>query len=146
MLGQPVRWVADRRENLLTGGQAREETLDVEAAVRADGNLAAFKVRMTVDAGAYPLVTLPATSFAMMARALFPSAYRLDHYSFESVVVSTNKATAVPYRGLGRPRPGPASACSTCWPEPSAGTPSSTGWPTCGPTTSFPGPWSTDPT
>ena len=99
MLGQPVRWVADRRENLLTGGQAREETLDVEAAVRADGSLAAFKVRMTVDAGAYPLVTLPATSFAMMARALFPSAYRLDHYSFESVVVSTNKATAVPYRG-----------------------------------------------
>jgi carbon-monoxide dehydrogenase large subunit len=54
---------------------------------------------MTVDAGAYPLVTLPATSFAMMARALFPSAYRLEHYSFESVVVSSNKATAVPYRG-----------------------------------------------
>ncbi len=99
LLGRPVRWVADRRENLLTGGHAREETLDVEAAVDAEGNLAAIKVRMTVDAGAYPLVTLPATSFAMMARALFPSAYRLNHYSFESVVVSTNKATAVPYRG-----------------------------------------------
>ncbi len=95
----PCRWVADRRENLIAGGQAREETLEVEAAVDAAGRLAAFSVRMTVDAGAYPLVTLPATSFAMMARALFPSAYRLEHYSFESVVVSTNKATAVPYRG-----------------------------------------------
>jgi carbon-monoxide dehydrogenase large subunit len=99
MLGRPVRWVADRRENLLAGGHAREESLDVEAAVDAHGNLAAFKVRMTTDVGAYPLVTLPATSFAMMARALFPSAYRLEHYSFESVVVSSNKATAVPYRG-----------------------------------------------
>jgi carbon-monoxide dehydrogenase large subunit len=99
LLGRPVRWVADRRENLVAGGQAREETVDVEAAVDADGRLAAVSVRMTVDAGAYPLVTLPATSFAMMARALFPSAYRLEHYAFESVVVSTNKATAVPYRG-----------------------------------------------
>lgn len=99
LLGRPVLWVADRRENLIAGGQAREDTVEVTAGVDADGHLVVLDVRMTIDAGAYPLVTLPATSFAMMARALLPSAYRVEHYAFESVVVSTNKATYIPYRG-----------------------------------------------
>ena len=99
MLGRPVRWIADRRENLIAGGHARDDVVDVELALSSSGDLVAARVRMTVDVGAYPLVTLPATSYAMIARALFPSAYRLAHMAFESVVVGTNKATYVPYRG-----------------------------------------------
>jgi aerobic carbon-monoxide dehydrogenase large subunit len=99
LVGRPVKWIAERRENLLAGGHAREDVVDVDLALSRDGDLVAARVRMTVDVGAYPLVTLPATSFAMMARALFPSAYRLAHMEFESVVVGTNKATYVPYRG-----------------------------------------------
>ena len=34
-----------------------------------------------------------------IVRALFPAAYRLEHLDVESVVVCTNKATYVPYRG-----------------------------------------------
>ncbi len=99
LLGRPLTWIADRRENLVAGGHARDDEVEVALAVSARGDLIAARVRMTVDAGAYPLVTLPATAYAMMARALFPSAYRLSHMSFESVVVATNKASIVAYRG-----------------------------------------------
>lgn len=33
LLGRPVKWIEDRSENLMVGGQAREERVDVEAAV-----------------------------------------------------------------------------------------------------------------
>ena len=36
-LGRPVKWIEDRLEHLATGGQAREEMADLEAAVTADG-------------------------------------------------------------------------------------------------------------
>ncbi len=99
LLGRPVTWIADRRENLVAGGHARDDRVDVDLAVAPNGDMVAARIRMTVDAGAYPLVTLPATAYAMMARALFPSAYRMSHMSFESVVVATNKASVVAYRG-----------------------------------------------
>jgi carbon-monoxide dehydrogenase large subunit len=99
MLGQPVKWAEDRYENLAVGGQAREERLDVSAAVDADGQLLGLRVTMTLDHGAYPMVGYPASGYASLIRALLPSAYRLDAYSFESVVVGTNKAMYIPYRG-----------------------------------------------
>jgi carbon-monoxide dehydrogenase large subunit len=39
LLGRPVKWVEDRVENLLAAGQAREETVDVRAAVKSDGTI-----------------------------------------------------------------------------------------------------------
>jgi carbon-monoxide dehydrogenase large subunit len=98
-VGRPVKWIEDRVENLTVGGQAREERLDVEAAVDADGHLLGLRVRMVLDQGAYPQVGFPATGYTSIVRALFPAAYRLEHFDFEAVVVATNKATYVPYRG-----------------------------------------------
>ena len=37
--------------------------------------------------------------YATLARVLFPNAYRIRDYSFETTVVATNKATYVAYRG-----------------------------------------------
>ncbi len=53
-VGQPVKWVEDRGENLTTSGQAREESFDVRAAVSNDGDLLGLDVKMVIDAGAYP--------------------------------------------------------------------------------------------
>src|ERR1035438_4751873 len=38
VVGQPVKWVEDRSENLTASGQAREESFDVRAAVSNDGD------------------------------------------------------------------------------------------------------------
>jgi len=99
LLGRPVKWIEDRSENLMVGGQAREERVDVEAAVEADGRLRAVRLRLVLDQGAYPQVGYPATGYTSIIRALFPGAYRLEHYDLEAVIVSTNKGTYVPYRG-----------------------------------------------
>ena len=98
-LGRPVKWVEDRNENLVAGGQAREETLDVRVAADADGRLLALDVRMTLDQGSYPMVGFASAGYTNLVRALIPAAYRLDHLRFEAVVVATTKATYVPYRG-----------------------------------------------
>ena len=83
----------------MVGGQAREERVDVEAAVDAEGRLLGVRLRLVLDQGAYPKIGYPATGYVAIVRALFPAAYRLEHLDVESVVVCTNKATYVPYRG-----------------------------------------------
>jgi carbon-monoxide dehydrogenase large subunit len=98
-LGRPVKWIEDRAENFLAAGHARDDALDLEAAVTTDGTILAVRVRMVVDQGAYQLTTLPSTVYATLARVLFPNAYRIRDYSFETTVVATNKATYVAYRG-----------------------------------------------
>jgi aerobic carbon-monoxide dehydrogenase large subunit len=99
LLGRPVKWIEDRNENLTVAGQAREERLDVSAAVDDAGNLLALKVRMVMDQGAYPQLGFPVSGYPSVVRALMPAAYRLEHFDFEAVVVATNKASYVPYRG-----------------------------------------------
>ena len=77
----------------------RDDVLDVEAAVTDDGTILGVRVHMTVDQGAYQLVTLASTSYAALALVLFPNVYRIRDYSFETTVVATNKATYVAFRG-----------------------------------------------
>jgi aerobic carbon-monoxide dehydrogenase large subunit len=95
-VGQPVKWVEDRSENLTASGQAREESFDVRAAVSNDGDLLGLDVKMVIDTGAYPGlgVTVPATVEAML-----PGPYKLAALGFESTAVTTNKASYVAYRG-----------------------------------------------
>jgi carbon-monoxide dehydrogenase large subunit len=95
-IGQPVKWVEDRGENLTASGQAREESFDVRAAVSDDGDLLGLDVKVVLDTGAYPGLglTVPDTMEAML-----PGPYKLAALGFESTAVTTNKATYVAYRG-----------------------------------------------
>jgi carbon-monoxide dehydrogenase large subunit len=99
LLGRPVKWIEDRSENLMAGGQAREDTLEVEAAVREDGRLLGLKVHMTMDQGAYPGMPIPISMFPTLVRLLLPGPYRIANYAFDSRVVFTNKDKYVSYRG-----------------------------------------------
>jgi carbon-monoxide dehydrogenase large subunit len=99
LLGRPVKWVEDRSENLSAGGQAREETLDIAAAVGPDGELRGLKVTFTMDQGAYPSIPMPVSLYPDMVRVLLPNGYRVPAYRFEGRVVFTNKDHYVSYRG-----------------------------------------------
>jgi carbon-monoxide dehydrogenase large subunit len=98
-LGRSVKWIEDRREHLVTAGQAREETLQVEAAVTKDGAILGMKVSMTMDQGAYPGIPFPGAFFAGIIRTQMPGPYRLKGFRFDTTVVASNKATYVAYRG-----------------------------------------------
>ena len=97
-VGQPVKWIEDRGENLTASGQAREESFDVRAAVSNDGDLLGLDVKMVVDTGSYPGMGMGATVPDIM-QAMLPGPYKLAALGFESTAVITNKATYVAYRG-----------------------------------------------
>jgi carbon-monoxide dehydrogenase large subunit len=99
-LGRPVKWIEDRAENLSTGGQAREETLEVEAAVKHDGSVLGLKVAMTVLGGAYPAGPFNmAAGLPGIVSALLPGPYRVTGYQFDWTVLWSNKSSYVAYRG-----------------------------------------------
>ena len=94
-----MKWVETRGENLMVAGHAREETLELDAAVDADGRVRGLRVRMQLDAGAYPMLPFPASFFSTLVAMLLPNAYRIEAYSFESTVMYTSKASYISYRG-----------------------------------------------
>ena len=95
-LGQPVKWVEDRGENLTASGQAREESFDVRAAVSNDGDLLGLDVKMVIDTGAYPGMGAMVPD---IMQAMLPGPYKLAAMGFESTAAITNKASYVAYRG-----------------------------------------------
>lgn len=98
-LGRSVKWIEDRNEHLLVGGQAREETLEVEAALTDDGTLLGLRVHMAMDQGAYPAFPFSAAMYPLMIRTMMPGPYRLPALSFTTTLTASNKATYVAYRG-----------------------------------------------
>jgi carbon-monoxide dehydrogenase large subunit len=99
MVGRPVKWIEDRNEHLLASGHARDEQMEMEAAVGADGELLGLRARLLIDQGAYPCLPYPAAFFPGMIRDLLPGPYRFRAMAFEGAVVATNKCAHVPYRG-----------------------------------------------
>lgn len=98
-LGRPVKWIEDRNEHLIASGQAREEMVEIEMAVKNDGTFLGMKAKLTMDAGAYPNVPFVSAMFVGLIQLLLPGPYRMKGYRFESSVISTNKPAYVAYRG-----------------------------------------------
>jgi carbon-monoxide dehydrogenase large subunit len=98
-LGRSIKWIEDRNENLVLGGQARDEQLSVEAAVMNDGTVRALRAKLTMDAGAYLGLPYAAPMFCRFILTMFPGPYRFDAMRFDTELVSSNKATYVAYRG-----------------------------------------------
>lgn len=97
-LGASLKWVEDRNENLTAGGAARDESLTLEAAVKADGTLLGLRVNMVLDHGAYPVMP-PAPVVTGIAGHMLPGPYRLPAYRFTSTAACTNKSSYVSLRG-----------------------------------------------
>jgi len=97
-LGASLKWVEDRNENLTAAGAAREESVTIEAAVRADGTLLGFKADLLMNSGAYPIMP-PAPVVANIAGYMLPGPYRLPAYAFNAKVMATNKASYISLRG-----------------------------------------------
>src|SRR6266545_263861 len=96
LLGRPVRWIETRRENLLAALHAREDIVDVRAAVKSDGTLLGLDVRILTDFGAYAY--FPANYMARVVGMMIPGAYRLRDYRYAITAVLTNKCPSGPYR------------------------------------------------
>jgi carbon-monoxide dehydrogenase large subunit len=99
-LRRPVRWIEERRENMLAY-HGRGHSLDIEAAVRRDGVLLGIRVYVVADIGAYFLLTTPSAPFNVCRRIIGP--YHIPAISIELAGVLTNKTPTGAYRGTGSP-------------------------------------------
>jgi carbon-monoxide dehydrogenase large subunit len=99
-LRRPVKWIEERRENMLAY-HGRGHTLEIEAAVRRDGVLLGIRVDVVADIGAYFLLTTPSAPFNVCRRIIGP--YHIPAISIELVGVLTNKTPTGAYRGTGSP-------------------------------------------
>ena len=92
-----LKWVEDRRENLMSAGQARHEHGDARFAFAADGTILAAHVDHVIDAGAYPIPWPVGTGAA--AGMLFPGPYRVPVATFSTTCLFTNTVGRTAYRG-----------------------------------------------
>jgi carbon-monoxide dehydrogenase large subunit len=97
LLGTPLKWIEDRRENLLAAGQARHEHATVRMALDAEGTLLAASIDHVQDVGAYP-VPWPVSPGAAVGM-LFPGPYRIPATSFTHRSVCSNLPGRTAYRG-----------------------------------------------
>jgi carbon-monoxide dehydrogenase large subunit len=99
-LRRPIKWVADRQENML-GFHGRGHLVDVEAAVKHDGSLLGIRLRIVADAGAYFGNSTPGPPYRASHRIIGP--YKTPAARVEVMGVITNKPPTGAYRGAGGP-------------------------------------------
>ena len=99
-LGRPVRWIEDRRENLMATNHAREAECEIEIACERDGRILALRARSVVNTGAY-IRTTGSTPARNIAQVL-PGPYRIENVRSVVTLVVSNKTPSGTYRGPGR--------------------------------------------
>ncbi|HEV2303516.1 MAG TPA: xanthine dehydrogenase family protein molybdopterin-binding subunit [Stellaceae bacterium] len=102
-LGRPVKYNADRLEDLSSTTQAFDEIVEAELGVAADGAIAALAADITGDVGAYAIYPWTAALEPVQVASFLCGPYRVPHYRGRTRGVATPKAPMGPYRGVGRP-------------------------------------------
>jgi aerobic carbon-monoxide dehydrogenase large subunit len=101
-LGHPVRWIEDRREQLVANTNCREHHYDIHAYADRDGCLLAVDCEAHVDSGAYSAYPFSACLEAAQVASILPGPYKMDRYRCRTWSVATNKPPILPYRGVAR--------------------------------------------
>jgi len=99
-LGKPIKWVADRQENML-GFHGRGHSVNVEAAVQNDGTILGIRLQIVGDGGAYFGNSTPGPPYRASHRIIGP--YKTPTARIEVLGVVTNKPPTGAYRGAGGP-------------------------------------------
>jgi carbon-monoxide dehydrogenase large subunit len=94
-----LKWVETRLEHMTATTHGRAQVADLEAAVEDDGTIAALRMTVTADIGAYPVFTFIPDLTLFMGVGV----YRIAHVDLQSTCVFTNTTTVAAYRGAGRP-------------------------------------------
>ena len=92
-----LKWIEDRRENLMSAGQARHVDGRARMAFDEEGNILAADIDFLYDVGAYP-TPYPVLTTAAVGM-FFPGPYRVPKASFNYKTVFSNTAGLAAYRG-----------------------------------------------
>ncbi|WP_420396897.1 xanthine dehydrogenase family protein molybdopterin-binding subunit [Nioella sp.] len=101
-LRQPVRWMADRTESMLSDNGGRDLTCTAELAFDANFKLTGYRLHTVSNVGAY------VSGFAQIIQSrlfshVFPGVYDVQAAYMNNKAVFTNTTQVDAYRGAGRP-------------------------------------------
>ena len=99
-LNRPIKWIEDRRENLLATPHSRQQLHRVRAAVDSQGRLLAMEDVFFHDQGAY--VRTHGLRTADLAASMVPGPYHLPAFRVIGHIRLTNKTPVCAYRSPGR--------------------------------------------
>ena len=100
-LGQPVSWIEDRQENLLSATHAKHQLNYMAIAVDAAGKINAIKHHSTTDSGAYNCLPWTVGIESECGAPIVTSTYKIELARAETIEVATNKCPIGSYRGVG---------------------------------------------
>jgi len=100
---RPVKWIQDRREELLTDIHARDHIYDVEIAFNGEGIVQALRADITTNAGAYSSLPFGCTLETTGGARMIVGPYRITNYTYNARAVATHTAPSGAYRGVAQP-------------------------------------------
>ena len=95
-LGRPVKWIEDRRENLMAGQHAREDRMTVSFAVDTEAHILGVRAELVEDVGSFPAAGSSSIGFVGL---LFTGPYKIPKIGFSATAVYTNTCGRCSYRG-----------------------------------------------
>ncbi|MDP2330990.1 MAG: xanthine dehydrogenase family protein molybdopterin-binding subunit [Reyranella sp.] len=101
-LGRPVRWIADRAEEFVSGAQGRDIAASARIALDATGRILALDVAMVANLGAYLSGNGPGAS-AVAASTAHGGVYDIPAIAVDVRGAFTNTVPVDAYRGAGKP-------------------------------------------
>ena len=99
-LNRAVKWIEDRRENLIASNHARDAECELEIACERDGTIRGLRGSGAADLGAY--IRTNGVTAARNTAQVLSGPYRVPNIDFEMALLLTNKTPSGTYRGPGR--------------------------------------------
>ncbi|MCX7313012.1 MAG: xanthine dehydrogenase family protein molybdopterin-binding subunit [Hyphomicrobiales bacterium] len=99
-LKRAVKWIEDRRENLIASNHARDAECELEIACDRDGTIRGLRGHGAADLGAY--IRTNGVTAARNTAQVLSGPYRVSNIQFEMALLLTNKTPSGTYRGPGR--------------------------------------------
>ena len=100
-LGKPVKWIADRREGLMSTVHGRAQVQEWEMALQSDGTILGLRGKVINDLGAH--LHSVGIGPAWVTGAAAPNQYKITNYYCDIFAAATNKTPSSTFRGFGGP-------------------------------------------
>jgi aerobic carbon-monoxide dehydrogenase large subunit len=99
LVARPVKWIEDRRENLIAANQARHDVATLTMAFDADARILAATFHLLSGVGCYPAGGVSTGGGGGFVAMLFTGPYRIPKTGFSAQTVFTNTCGMAPFRG-----------------------------------------------
>ena len=100
-LKRPVRWVEDRRENLIASAHAHDTAVRMRVAVSRDGRFMAIDAEVTADVGAHSIWPFSASLEPMTCATSLFGAYHFEAIRWHAESRASSRCPVGAQRGVG---------------------------------------------